>query len=69
MSRISWDDYFINITNTVSERSTCLRRKIGAIAVKHNRILATGAVIGNPGSFPVMPLSGRIDSRLLDFLF
>jgi len=42
MSRISWDDYFINITNTVSERSTCLRRKIGAIAVKHNRILATG---------------------------
>lgn len=26
----------------VSERSTCLRRKVGAIAVKEKRILATG---------------------------
>ena len=29
----------------------------------------TGAVIGNPGSFPAIPLSGRIDPGLLDFLF
>ena len=28
-----------------------------------------GAVIGNPRSFPAMPLSGRIDSKLFDFLF
>ncbi len=42
MSRSSWDEYFMNIAHTVAERSTCLRRKVGAIAVKDNRILATG---------------------------
>jgi dCMP deaminase len=40
--RISWPEYFMGITRLVSERSTCLRRKVGAIAVKDRRILATG---------------------------
>jgi dCMP deaminase len=37
-----WPQYFMNITRLVAERSTCARRKIGAIAVKNKRILATG---------------------------
>ncbi|MEO0098303.1 MAG: dCMP deaminase family protein [candidate division WOR-3 bacterium] len=41
-SRLSWDEYFIQIAQMVSERSTCLRRKVGAILVKDKRILATG---------------------------
>jgi len=32
----------MRITHMVAERSTCLRRKVGAIAVKDKRILATG---------------------------
>jgi dCMP deaminase len=40
--RPSWDDYFINIVEDISKRSTCLRRKVGALIVKDNRILATG---------------------------
>ena len=32
----------MSIAFLVSERSTCLRRKVGAIAVKDRRILATG---------------------------
>lgn len=40
--RLSWDEYFIQIAQMVSERSTCLRRKVGAILVKDKRILATG---------------------------
>ncbi len=40
--RISWDEYFLKIALLVSERSTCLRRKVGAVAVKDKRILATG---------------------------
>lgn len=40
--RISWTDYFMNIAYMVAERSTCTRRKVGAIAVKDKRILATG---------------------------
>lgn len=42
MSRISWPSYFMQITRLVAQRSTCLRRKVGAIAVKDKRILATG---------------------------
>jgi len=40
--RPSWDTYFMEITEIVATRSTCLRRKIGAILVKDKRILATG---------------------------
>ncbi|MGB9642902.1 MAG: deoxycytidylate deaminase [Candidatus Ratteibacteria bacterium] len=41
-SRPSWDEYFMKIAHIVSERSTCLRRKVGAVLVKEKRILATG---------------------------
>jgi dCMP deaminase len=41
-NRPSWDDYFMSILDTVKERSTCLRRKVGAIIVKDKRIIATG---------------------------
>ncbi len=40
--RPSWDEYFIMICELVSLRSTCLRRRVGAIVVKNRRILATG---------------------------
>ena len=40
--RPSWDEYFTSITKTVASRSTCLRRKVGAIIVKDKRILTTG---------------------------
>ena len=42
MDRISWNEYYMRIAQLVAERSTCLRRKVGAIAVKEKRILATG---------------------------
>ena len=42
MARPSWDEYFIKLALDVAERSTCLRRKVGAILVKNKRILATG---------------------------
>jgi dCMP deaminase len=40
--RPSWDEYFLGIAGLVSQRSTCLRRKVGAVLVKDRRILATG---------------------------
>jgi dCMP deaminase len=40
--RPDWDEYFIKLAHLVKERSTCLRRKVGAILVKDKRILATG---------------------------
>ena len=42
MPRLPWPQYFMDITRLVAERSTCSRRKVGAIAVKNKRILATG---------------------------
>ncbi|GAB4113617.1 MAG: cytidine/deoxycytidylate deaminase family protein [Candidatus Caldatribacteriota bacterium] len=42
MNRPSWDEYFMEITKLVSRRSTCLRRKVGAVIVKDKRILTTG---------------------------
>lgn len=40
--RPEWDSYFLEITNVVKKRSTCLRRQVGALIVKDNHILATG---------------------------
>lgn len=42
MGRISIDEYYLNIAAAVAIRSTCLRRKYGAIIVKDNEIIATG---------------------------
>ncbi|MEW5866709.1 MAG: cytidine/deoxycytidylate deaminase family protein [Bacillota bacterium] len=41
-ARPSWDEYFMEIARIVASRSTCLRRQVGAIAVRDRRILATG---------------------------
>lgn len=40
--RVSWDEYFMKIAFLVAERSTCLRRHVGAIIVKDKRVLTTG---------------------------
>jgi dCMP deaminase len=41
-NRPSWDEYFIDIVELIKSRSTCIRRKVGALIVKEKRILATG---------------------------
>lgn len=35
-------EYYLDIAETVADRSTCLRRKYGAIIVKNDVIIATG---------------------------
>ncbi len=40
--RPSWDEYFMRMAYLASTRSTCTRRKVGAVIVKDKRILATG---------------------------
>ena len=42
MDRISKTNYYLDIAETVSERSTCLRRRFGAIIVKNDVIISTG---------------------------
>ena len=40
--RPGWDPYFMRMSELVATRSTCLRRKVGALLVRDRRILATG---------------------------
>ena len=42
MARKCWDEYFMSIVDLVAQRSTCLRRHVGAVIVKDKRILTTG---------------------------
>ena len=40
--RLSWDEYFIEIAKATALRTTCLKRKVGAVITKDNRVLSTG---------------------------
>ena len=42
MGRISKENYYLDIAETVLERATCLRRVYGAIIVKNDEIISTG---------------------------
>ena len=42
MKRIDKENYYLDIAQTVLERSTCLRRHYGAIIVRNDEIVATG---------------------------
>ena len=42
MDRVSKENYYLDIAEIVSERSTCLRRRFGSIIVKNDSIVATG---------------------------
>ena len=42
MERVSKINYYLDIAETVSERSTCLRKRYGAIIVKNDVIVSTG---------------------------
>ena len=42
MERVSKHNYYLDIAETVAERSTCLRKKYGVIIVKNDSIVSTG---------------------------
>lgn len=50
-SRLSWDEYFLKILESVAERSTCDRGRSGAVLIYQRQIIATGYV-GSPPGFP-----------------
>jgi len=61
--RPSWDDYFLDIASLVSTRSTCLRRKVGAVLVRDKRILASG-YNGAPSSIEHCSIAGCVREKL-----
>ena len=41
-NRLSWDDYFSEISEVTSKRSSCERLKVGCVLVNENRIISQG---------------------------
>lgn len=62
-TRPSWDDYFMRVAFLVCERSTCLRRRVGAVLVKDRQILATG-YNGAPKNIPHCEITGCLREEL-----
>lgn len=40
--RPSWDTYFLSLCTLASLRSNCMKRRVGAVLVRSNRVLSTG---------------------------
>jgi len=51
MTRISWQEYFLEVMDASAKRASCDRGKSACIIVRDNRILATGYV-GAPSGIP-----------------
>jgi dCMP deaminase len=63
-SRISKDHYFMNIAIEVAKRSTCTRRKIGAIIVSDVGEIKSSGYNGNPRGLPHCDEMGCIRDKL-----
>lgn len=61
--RPSWHEYFMGICNLVAGRSTCTRRKVGAVLVKEKRILCSG-YNGAPAGVPHCRETGCLRAQL-----
>ena len=53
MERISKENYYLDIAETVLERATCLRRIYGAIIVKNDEIISP-ATTAPPAAGPTV---------------
>ncbi|CZT14045.1 related to dCMP deaminase [Ramularia collo-cygni] len=40
--RPTWDQYFMTLASLAARRSNCMRRQVGCVLVRNNRILSTG---------------------------
>jgi len=61
--RPSWQKYFMEMAYLASQRSTCLRRKVGAVLVRDNQILSTG-YNGSPKNISHCSETGCLRERL-----
>lgn len=62
--RPSWDEYFLNLADTVSKRATCDRGRAGCVIVKNKQILVTGYV-GSPTGLPHCDDVGHLFKKTL----
>jgi len=49
--RPTWDEYFMEVANTIAKRATCDRGRSGCVIARNKQILVTGYV-GSPRGLP-----------------
>lgn len=62
--RPSWDEYFMEIMETVSKRATCDRGRSGCVIAKENQLLVSGYV-GSPNGQMHCDDGGHIMKRMM----
>lgn len=61
--RPNWDKTWMAVARTMAARSTCLRRRVGAVLVRDNRIIASG-YNGAPKGLPHCEETGCVREKL-----
>ncbi|MCU0329156.1 MAG: cytidine/deoxycytidylate deaminase family protein [Chitinophagales bacterium] len=63
-TRPNWDDYFLEIMDTVSKRATCDRGRAACVIVKDNQLLVSGYV-GAPKGLPHCDEVGHLIKKVI----
>jgi dCMP deaminase len=62
--RPSWDEYFIDVADTVAKRATCDRGRSGCVIARDKQILVTGYV-GSPMHLPHCDDAGHLFKKVV----
>jgi dCMP deaminase len=62
--RLSWDDYFLEVADSISKRATCNRARSGCVIAKDNQLLVAGYV-GSPVGLPHCDTDGHEFHKVL----
>jgi dCMP deaminase len=64
-ARPSWDDYFLDLADAASKRSTCNRGRSGCVIVRDRQVLATGYA-GSPTGLPHCDDVGHLVEKVVE---
>lgn len=62
--RPTWDEYFLEVANTIAKRATCDRGRSGCVIAKDKQILVTGYV-GSPTGLPHCDDVGHLFKKVI----
>ena len=50
--KMDWDDYFMSIAQAIAQKSHCLSRQLGAVAVRDRKYIVATGYNGPPAGYP-----------------
>ncbi len=63
-TRPTWDEYFMEVANTIAKRATCDRGRSGCVIARDSQLLVTGYV-GSPAGFSHCDDIGHLMKKML----